>query len=125
MVVTLPFVLLLLDFWPLRRIYDLRFTISDLKWPVLEKIPFFALAFTGSAVTYLVQNGGGAVVGQMPWSERLANAVLAYARYTAKPFWPTDLAIIYPHPRHWPVALALGAVAVLIIWTILCLRDWR
>jgi Flp pilus assembly protein TadD len=125
MVVTLPFVLLLLDFWPLRRIYDLRFAIYDLKWLLLEKIPFFALAFAGSAVTYLVQAGGGAVVAQMPWSERLANAVLAYARYTAKIFWPTDLAIIYPHPRHWPVALALGAAAVLAVWTILCVRNWR
>jgi Flp pilus assembly protein TadD len=125
MVVTLPFVLLLLDFWPLQRISDFRFPISDFKRLLLEKIPFFALAFAGSAVTYLVQAGGGAVVSQMPWSERLANVVLAYARYTAKIFWPTDLAIIYPHPRHWPVALALGAAAVLVVWTILCLRDWR
>ena len=125
MVVTLPFVLLLLDFWPLNRISNCQFPIANLKALVLEKIPFFALAFTGSAVTYLVQNSGGAVVGQMPWSERLATAVLAYARYTAKIFWPTDLAIIYPHPRHWPVVLALGAAAVLVVWTILCLRDWR
>ena len=125
MVVTLPFVLLLLDFWPLQRISDFRFPISDFKRLLLEKIPFFALAFAGSAVTYLVQAGGGAVVSKMPWSERLANVVLAYARYTAKTFWPTDLAIIYPHPRHWPVALALGAAAVLAVWTLLCLRDWR
>src|ERR1019366_2539422 len=135
MVVTLPFVLLLLDFWPLNRISNFKFQISNsesCECPpvsifklVLEKIPFFVLAFTGSAVTYLVQRGGGAVVSQMPWSERFANAVLAYARYTAKTFWPSDLAIIYPHPRHWPVALALGAAAVLTVWTILCVRDWR
>ncbi len=125
MVVTLPFVLLLLDFWPLQRISDFRFPIPNFKRLLLEKIPFFALAFAGSAVTYLVQASGGAVVSQMPWSERLANVVLAYARYTAKIFWPADLAIIYPHPRHWPVALALGAAAVLVVWTLLCLRDWR
>jgi tetratricopeptide (TPR) repeat protein len=125
MVVTLPFVLLLLDFWPLQRISNFKFQISNCVRLLLEKIPFFALAFAGSAVTYLVQAGGGAVVSKMPWSERLANVVLAYARYTAKTFWPTDLAIIYPHPRHWPVALALGAAAVLAVWTLLCLRDWR
>jgi tetratricopeptide (TPR) repeat protein len=124
MVVTLPFVLLLLDFWPLGRIYDLRFAICDLKRVLLEKVPFFALAFAGSLVTYLVQAGGGAVA-KTPWSENLANAVLAYARYTAKIFWPTDLAIIYPHPKHWPVALALGAAAILAVWTMLCVRDWR
>jgi len=124
MVVTLPFVLLLLDFWPLNRISDFRFSISNFKILLLEKIPFFTLSFIGSAVTYLVQSGGGAVA-QTDWSERLANAGLAYARYTAKTFWPTDLAIIYPHPRHWPVALALGAAALLAVWTFLCLRCWR
>ena len=124
MVVTLPFVLLLLDFWPLRRIYDLRFTIYDLKWVLLEKIPFFALAIASSVVTYLVQSGGGAVA-KTALTENLANAVLAYARYTAKIFWPTDLAIVYPHPKHWPMALALGAAAVLAVWTMLCVRDWR
>ena len=134
MVVTLPFVLLLLDFWPLQRISNFKFQISKSETgegrPVsivrllLEKVPFFALAAAGSAATYLVQSGGGAVA-QTPMIERLANAVLAYARYTAKMFWPTDLAIIYPHPKHWPVALALGAAAVLAVWTILCVRQWR
>jgi protein O-mannosyl-transferase len=124
MVVTLPFVLLLLDFWPLQRIYGLRFTIYDFRTLLLEKIPFFLLAIAGSVVTYLVQAGGGAVA-KTPWIERLANAALAYARYTGKLFWPSDLAVVYPHPKHWPLALALGAAAVLLAWTLLCVRDWR
>ena len=124
MVVTLPFVLLLLDFWPLRRIYDLRFTIYDFKILFLEKIPFFVLAFAGSAVTYLVQTGGGAV-WQTPLTDRLGNAVLAYARYVAKTFWPADMAIVYSHPQHWPVALTLGALVALAAWTFLCVRRWR
>jgi len=134
MVVTLPCVLLLLDLWPLNRIAGFRTQISNpeiytcqpvsIGRLVLEKVPFFALVIAGSLATFFVQSGGGAV-SKIQVSERLANAALAYARYTAKMFWPTDLAIIYPHPRHWPVALALGAVALLLVWTILCAYNWR
>ena len=53
------------------------------------------------------------------------NAALAYERYVAKMFWPTDLSIVYPHPRHWPVAQALAAAAVLLVWTVLCAWSWR
>jgi hypothetical protein len=90
----------------------------------LEKIPFLALAIGGSMATYLVQSDAGAVA-KIHVGERLANAVLAYARYTAKLFWPTDLAVLYPHPRHWPVVWALGAVALLVVWTTLCAFYWR
>jgi tetratricopeptide (TPR) repeat protein len=133
MVVTLPFVLLLLDFWPLKRIAEcgvrsaepaLNPQLSTLNHLLLEKIPFFILAAAGSAVTYLVQSGGGAVWAT-PLTERLANAALAYARYVAKFFWPGDLAIVYSHPRHWPLALALAAMLVLVVWTMLCVRQWR
>jgi tetratricopeptide (TPR) repeat protein len=134
MVVTLPCVLLLLDFWPLNRVSSIRLEISNPEGnacrPVsvnrllLEKVPFFALVIVGSVATYLVQSGAGAVA-KLQMGERLANAALAYARYTAKIFWPTDLAALYPHPRHWPVPLAIGAVAVLVVWTILCVYKWR
>lgn len=132
MVVTLPFVLFLLDFWPLKRItageeLNLKFQIPNLKFLaflVLEKFPFFTLAAVGSTVTYLVQASGGAL-WQTPLTDRLGNAVIAYARYVAKTFWPSDLAIVYSHPKHWPVALALGAALVLLVWTVLCVRNWR
>ena len=142
MVVTLPFVLLLLDFWPLKRVesFWLRVegsktsvehppgsrlsTYSQLSTLLLEKIPFFVLAAAGSTVTFLVQSHGGAV-WQTPLTDRLANAVIAYARYVAKTFWPGDLAIVYSHPKHWPVMLALGAALVLLVWTVLCVRLWR
>ena len=124
MVVTLPFVLLLLDFWPLGRILDAEFRIQNLKVLLLEKIPIFALSMGGSVVTYLVQIGGGAE-WKTPLFDRLANAGVAYARYVAKTFWPTDLVILYPHPKHWPVLLSLGAAVVLVAWTILCVRHWR
>lgn len=134
MVVTLPCVLLLLDLWPLNRIAGFQFEgvgaggcgcrPVSVRRLVLEKIPFFALVVAGSVATFLVQSSGGAV-SKLELSERLANAALAYARYTAKIFWPTDLVVIYPHPKHWPLALALAALALLAVWTIACAYNWR
>jgi tetratricopeptide (TPR) repeat protein len=89
-----------------------------------EKIPFFAMAFAGSAVTYLVQSGAGAV-WQAPLLDRLANAVIAYARYVAKLFWPSDLAIVYSYPKHWPGWLALACLVILGAWTALVLLRWK
>lgn len=132
MVVTLPFALLLLDLWPLNRVAGLvcQSLAADPCPPVsvlrllIEKIPFFAMAIAGSVATYLVQSGGGAVSG-IALSERISNAVLAYALYTAKLFWPSGLAVVYPHPKHWPVWLAIVAVALLCVWTFLCVAHWR
>jgi tetratricopeptide (TPR) repeat protein len=134
MVVTLPFVLMLLDLWPLNRIAVFPTWLAQAEVPVCqpvsigrligEKTPFLALAAAGSLTTYLVQSGGGAVAG-LPLMQRLDNGVLAYPRYIAKLCWPTDLSIIYMYPRHWPLALALGAVAVLVAWTFLCAYNWR
>ena len=109
MLVTLPFVLLLLDIWPLGRIYDLRFTNDDLKTGgagllspgrlAREKIPFFALAFASSVVTFLVQHAGGAVstLVAIPLHLRLANAVISYQSYLMKLLWPIRLSIHYPY----------------------------
>jgi hypothetical protein len=135
MVVTLPCVLLLLDFWPLGRVAGCQLQVAGSNKPAFfllpssffllaEKVPFFLLAAAGSAVTYLVQTGGGAVWAT-PWPERIANAVIAYARYVGKLFFPGDLAIVYSHPHHWPVVTALGAAALLAVWTFLALRRWR
>ncbi len=132
MVVTLPFVLLLLDYWPLNRLplFDSqKITVKDFVRKTLrltvEKIPFFILAFVGSAITYLVQKSGGALSSfvTLPLHERVANALVSYVRYISKTFWPADLAIIYPHPNHWPIMAVIGAVVVLLAWTGLFL--WR
>ena len=124
MVVTLPFVLLLLDCWPLNRIQREAFTVRACSKLVVEKTPFFILAAAGSAVTYLVQSGGGAV-WQTPWPERLANAAIAYASYVLKMVRPTDLCIVYSHPKHWPFLVAAGAVVLLLVWTIPIVLNWR
>lgn len=124
MLVTLPFVLLLLDFWPLRRLtHPLnKPTFEKLLW---EKVPLFALAAASSVITLLVQRGAGAVEGGLPLSVRLENAVVSYARYVLKTVWPVDLSVIYPHPVHWPApVLLLSSLGVLAI-SALALIWWR
>jgi len=126
MVVTLPFVMLLLDWWPLKRftIYDLRFTI----WPLTrEKLPFFGLAAAASVVTYLVQKHGGAVtpMDTLPLGMRVGNALISYCRYLGMLFWPADLAVFYPHPGQWPVKAVLPAGALLLGLTMLFIMARR
>ncbi len=119
MLVTLPFVFLLLDAWPLGRG---RLGARAL---LREKIPFLLLSAASAAVTYAVQDAGGAVSRAFPPGERLANAVVSVARYLGKFFWPFDLAVCYPHPARWPVASVLGAVLLALALTGLALGQWR
>ncbi|HKD10649.1 MAG TPA: tetratricopeptide repeat protein [Thermoanaerobaculia bacterium] len=99
MVVTLPFVLLLLDDWPLGRL-SAGASIRVLARLCLEKLPLFAVAALASAVTFLVQRAGGAVgtLEKYPLGARIANALVAYVRYLKILVWPSRLAIFYPHP---------------------------
>lgn len=114
MAVTLPFTLLLLDFWPLNR-----FPASDFRLPIfrkllLEKIPFFFISFALCVMTFLAQRGSGAV-SAVEWSSRLGNVPVAYARYLAKTFWPADLAIVYPYVYGWPALAICGSLMLLIL----------
>ena len=124
MVVTLPFVLLLLDFWPLNRFPPGSSARSIINL-IAEKLPFLALALAASVVTYSVQTSGRTLwspVG-LPFSSRVANALWAYERYISKTFWPADLSIFYPYPYHLPAALPIGAAFLLALWSGLFL--WR
>jgi hypothetical protein len=125
MVVTLPFVLLLLDYWPLNRIRNSEFGIRNFIKLLLEKLPFFALSAAGSIVMSIAQKGNMSIwsLTELSWSLRLENAAVSYLRYVSKMFWPTDLAVIYPYPHHWPAALVMTAAAFLVAWTGLAL--WR
>ena len=113
MVVTLPCVLLLLDFWPLQRLNGTDGTNGTdrtnamFRRLIFEKIPFFALSFAECFVTYLVQRHGGAVVVNDPLSVRVENALWAYERYIAKTMCPTDLSIVYPWVHHGLVVLGV------------------
>jgi Flp pilus assembly protein TadD len=126
MLVTWPFVMLLLDYWPLNRMRNAEGEFRNLKTLLLEKIPFFALAAAASVVTFLVQQHGAAVetVQNLPVAARWGNAAISYCRYLEKTFWPTDLAVIYPHPGYWPMAdviLAAGFLTGVSVLAI-CLR---
>ena len=124
MVVTLPFVLLLLDFWPLNR-FPPGSSARSIINIIVEKLPFFALTLVASVLTYSVQTSDQALwlSAELPFSSRVANALWAYERYISKTFWPADLAIIYPHPYHWPAGLAVGAALLLALWSGLFI--WR
>ena len=117
MLVTLPFTLLLLDYWPLERIK----TASPAWRLIAEKIPFLLLSAASCVVTYLVQQHGGAMLGlnDFPLSSRTANALISYVRYIDLMFWPHGLAALYLRSGTWPVWA--GALAALFLLTIFVL----
>ena len=119
MLVTWPFVLLLLDCWPLQR-------LSQWKQLLVEKIPFLLLCVFSCAVTFVAQKHGGAVVGiqDLTLEMRSENAVISYCRYLGKLFWPTNLAPFYPLPDRWPVKEFFLAGVLLVGLSVLLVR-WR
>lgn len=123
MAVTLPFLLLLLDWWPLKRfnVQGSGFAVQNL---ILEKIPFFALSAISCVITFFVQQKGGAVATLTKFSmlARVENAFVSYARYLGKTIWPAMLANPYPHPGFWPPGLVLFAILLFIIFT--CAVFW-
>jgi protein O-mannosyl-transferase len=128
MAVTLPFLLLLLDFWPLKRTAIDEWRVkknSTAKKLLLEKLPFFALAAVFCVVTFEVQKKFTAMTSldQVGVGARVSNMIASYLGYLGKMFWPVDLAVIYPHPsssfatsRQWPDwQIGIGAILLLAI----------
>ena len=120
MLVTLPFVLLLLDVWPLGR-----FTRSTAARRLLEKLPFVGLAVGSSLVTLVAQARGLAVrsLDAYPVGPRVANAILAYAVYLRRAVWPSDLAYFYPYPTRIPFLEVAFAAMLLALITVLAIRS--
>lgn len=114
MIVTLPFVVLLMDVWPLRR-------FSKKVW--VEKIPLFALSAVAAVIAYVAQQRGGAVSSQIPFGLRLENAAVSYVTYIAQFFWPAKLAVFYPFPGAVPAWEWVAAVLVLIAITTVATRS--
>ncbi|SPE57173.1 putative Tetratricopeptide TPR_2 repeat protein [Verrucomicrobia bacterium] len=119
MLVTLPFVLLLLDYWPLRRLESKsqKPTIRELLPLLTEKLPFFALSAASCTVTFLVQNAAMVNPAHLPIVQRLGNAAVACVAYLWQTFWPARLAIFYPYPLDLPTWKAVACACVLIALT--------
>ncbi|HOX58735.1 MAG TPA: tetratricopeptide repeat protein [Candidatus Paceibacterota bacterium] len=123
MLVTLPFLLLLLDYWPLNR---LRPSTLNARLATLgEKLPFLLLSVVSSVITILVQRAAHALltVDALPLGARIGNALVSYLRYLAKMVWPSHLALPYPYPESWPMVAVLAAGLVLVGVSVVTL--WR
>ena len=139
MLVTVPFVLLLLDFWPLRRFGSGERSaesgaaeeaqagggpsLSTLRPLLWEKAPFFALSIASCLVTLVVQGEAEQPLANLSIGARFGNMLVAYVRYLGKTLWPLSLAAPYPHPGHWPLGevvfagLLLGALTLTAVWS--------
>jgi len=133
-IITFPFVLLLWDYWPLRRMFPgapERFPGTrggdvipprSLAWLVCEKIPLLALSATAAVLTVKANVAGGTMSGarnSYPLGLRLANAIVSYPRYLAKAIWPSHLAIVYPYPK-----VSVGIPAIAAAFLFLALITW-
>jgi len=139
-VISFPFLLLLLDYWPLRRIGAAGATGPALQgegaprqsrgWLVLEKVPLLLLSAASAVVTMKAQKAGGAVQSFSQYSLplRLETAVISYVRYLGKAFWPSNLVALYPHPTQlypvWQVVAAVVLLLAISAW-VLRARDRR
>jgi len=130
MLVTVPFVLLLLDYWPLGRLQlstlnpqpSTPSRAASIWRLVVEKIPFLVLSVASCVVTMIAQHKGGALASlegesAVSLESRLINVPISYVWYLAKTLWPSDLAVIYPYAREWPLPRVLLSTAVLVALT--------
>ena len=119
-VITLPFLLLLLDYWPLNRLRS----VADIRSRIVEKLPFFAFSLADGLVTYFGQQGAGAFqdLGYVPFATRLMTVPVNYAFYLYRTFWPTGLAVLYPFHgtvENWAVVtslIVLLAITGFVLW---------
>jgi len=129
MAVSLPLVLLLLDYWPLERHENLP--VRD-RWLTLsmEKFPLFLMSAASCVVTVLAQRAGGAMADPtiLPLYVRLQNAVMSYVAYVGKTVWPSSLSVFYPHPEKawpWPDVIAAAVILLAITAASFRLRRFR
>jgi len=140
MLVTLPFVLLLLDYWPLKRFVPSPSVKSKAKWLdwwerqsrklsglILEKIPLIALSAISATVTFLAQQQALGWTEDLPVSLRFNNAVVTYIAYIWQMLWPVKLAVFYPHPENrlplWEIVLALAVLIAITVAGIVLRRK--
>jgi tetratricopeptide (TPR) repeat protein len=134
MLVTLPCILLLLDYWPLDRLRLFnektdrnKISLSSMFPLIWEKIPFFVITTASSMVTFMAQKSEGAVksLDFIPFNLRLANALNSYISYLKKMIWPYPLAVFYPYPSYYPWWQTIGSLLLLIAMFYLAFRNMK
>lgn len=139
MIVTFPFVMLLMDFWPLKRLASLKPKSTESLLPArefvkrsllmlwLEKLPLIALSFLASILVIITENKAGALnsLADLSIMERCANAIVSYVKYIAMMFWPTRLAFLYPHPATIPLGQIIGALTLIISITFIMIYAYQ
>ncbi|MEP6602683.1 MAG: tetratricopeptide repeat protein [Spartobacteria bacterium] len=121
MFVTIPVILLLLDYWPLDRLQDRR----ALPRLILEKLPLLAMSVGSSLVTFLAQKGTLQSVNELPTSWRIGNAAVSFVAYIWQSVWPVDLAVLYPHPENSLTALQVGGALAFLFAATIAALVWR
>jgi protein O-mannosyl-transferase len=116
--VTWPFVMLLMDYWPLQHLQwkaDIL-TLRVAARLLLEKLPFFVLAAASCIITVIAHHGMGILdtATQLPLAARFENALVSYARYLGKVVWPSKLAVLYPYPESWPLGMVIASGLFLV-----------
>lgn len=136
MLITLPFVLLLLDYWPLGRLKIPQFSDDKATWSsfkhnalhlILEKIPFLILSVIFIYATILSLKYSGTIMASdlTPMDLKVKNAIVSYLVYMGKMFWPKDLSIFYPFPDIIPMWQVMGSILTLILISALALINYR
>ncbi|OPY87796.1 MAG: photosystem I assembly protein Ycf3 [Smithella sp. PtaU1.Bin162] len=137
MIVTIPFVMLLLDYWPLQRIILRAQTGNDntpvayarrrFRFLLLEKVPFIILSIVASILVVVTEHQADALTNLniLSVTDRLANAVVSYVKYIILMFWPANLAFFYPHCVTIPILQVLGALLLLAVLTFIVLAAYR
>jgi protein O-mannosyl-transferase len=131
MVVTLPCVLLLMDYWPLQRLRIFR--IADrgdgvpLRRLLMDKLPFAALAGIACVITVVAMRSVGHIGSRevVPWALRLTNVPISNVRYLLKMIWPDPLAVLYPMPAHWPLWQVISSSIMLLVISVAVLAQAR
>ena len=125
MLVTFPFLLLLLDYWPLKRIDEFRW--ANLRPVIVEKIPFLILSATSAVVTIVAQKSGGAVQSFETFSlqDRISNAIVSYEKYVGMMFYPANLGVWYPFDKNLTGLEVGGSAIFLIVVSAICIWQIR
>jgi protein O-mannosyl-transferase len=126
MLVTLPFALLLLDYWPLQRFQPSTLNSQpSLLWLLLEKLPFLVITLVLSVITYVVHSRAGDILTNLTLASRIENALVSYSRYLGKMFFPAGLSPFYPLVQPLPPGMVWGAGLLVAMVAALALVVWR